>query len=124
MAVLDPAFGRQVFQIDPYRWSLARRHGLQIRIRKPATESFDHHRARLRAQIGSRSCPDADFHACSALPIARGIDRRYETRERRQRIDVEAHWQPVLASQHSRETPGDAGVAVVIDHGTEDVPAL
>ena len=91
---------------------------------QPAAEHLHDDTAVEPRNIVSRGAiPAAKLDPAHVLDIAAGVDVRRDERERRHAVAEEAHGKPVLHGELARETPCDAGVAVVVDDDAEDVPA-
>ena len=123
VAAGDPVFRRQVFQIDPHRLARPADHGGQITVRQRAAEGLDHH-------VGGVGCrkvlrrPVADVDAVQLLLRQCRLQAGGDAGKAGQIVHPQAHREAVLVRQLPRQAPGDADVAVVVDHGAENVPAL
>ena len=126
MAIFDPVFCRQIFQVDPDRRTLAHGHRREVRRGKAAAESFDHDRGWVgKGYAGPRPAPAAQLDVLDTLRVARRVDAGREAGQRGKRVDEQAHGKRVLGRELTCEAPGDAQEdAVVVDEGAEDVPAL
>ena len=125
VTAFDPAFGRQVLEVDPDRRRRQRAHRVEVRERKATAERFDHGlsggRCRHRAV---RPSPAHDVDALHRLPLARRVDVGRNAGENWQRVDEQACVAAVLCDELPREPPRDARIAVVVDDRAKYVPAL
>ncbi|MNO70790.1 hypothetical protein D3C76_616860 [compost metagenome] len=121
MEVLHPWLRAEVLQVQPERSHGPFAHGLDIGVGKLASECLDNHIRRLGLLPGQR--PGANLDSRVRLPRQRGIGLGTEPDKGSQVVDPQAHLLAVLARQLAREPPGDADVAIVVDHSAEDIPA-
>ena len=118
---VDPSFRAQVFEDEPRRRGGGTRHRRDVGFGKAAAKGFDDDVGRWRWRKGFRPAPHR--HACRLLELARRIDGRRDPREGGKVILPQRHVLRVLGHELPRETPADAGVAVVVDDPAENVPA-
>jgi hypothetical protein len=122
MKIRDPVLGAQIFEIEPYRRALARRHRGDVDRRQFTAERLDHdvgHFERV-ARMG-RLVPVLDDDAAHRLASALQRQRRAQLLKRMQVVDEHAHLPAVLARELARKSPAHADVAEIVDHRAEDI---
>ena len=122
VAALDPLLGAEVFEVDPARLRLRRRHREHVRLGRIAAEGLDDD---IGDALDVEGVADAlDLDLLELLHVVGGIDLGAQLREHGEVVEPEAHALAVLARDLAREPPRHADVAEVVDDTAEDVPAL
>jgi hypothetical protein len=112
MAGGDPGFGREVFEVEPYRLGLAARHCRDVLGWWLAGEGFNHDIGRVDGLPGLT--PWADVHR------AAGMVRRQPVQGLRI-VDPESDPPTMIHGELPGQAPTDPRIAIVVDHGAENV---
>jgi hypothetical protein len=129
MMIIHPGLGRQIFQIDPHGRSGHARHRLKLRIGHTASKRFDDEISRLMGGggvgggVGRGVVPNTHGKAIQRLGRRLRLQTRAKRRQPRQIIDPQSHRQLVLRKR-ARQTPANAGIAIVVDHLAIDIDRI
>ena len=125
MAIFNPAFGTEVFQIDPDGGQFTLSHAGEIACGKFAAEGLNHH----IGDLGIGKCiervawPMANIDQAALLLFGRRGNVRTQLGKTFEMINPEPDFPILLGRQLLCQPPTNADVSEVIDDGTKNIPS-
>ena len=125
MAIFNPAFGTEVFQIDPDGCYFTLSHAGEIACGKFAAEGLNHHIGDLGIGkcIGRVAGPMPNIDRAALLLIGLRGNVRTQLGKTFEMINPKPDFAILLGRQLLCQPPTNADVSEVIDDGTKNIPA-
>ena len=116
---IDPAFGAQIFQLQPHRRACRLSHGSGPAFGESTTERSNHH--------AGKTCRPAVLpwrHDHAVQPAGPGFDRHagQQASHGVPVVYLQMHGQTMRTGQQTGKPPADTQITEVVDDATEDLP--